>query len=452
MLCPIEENIYTELASYISSGSAKPSNSVAALIDAGWLSDKRPVSVSRPLSDDTIARIENNAHVMFLQVTQSCNLTCIYCPFATNSNTDISRHHSNSHMSLKTAKQAVDFLFKRSGDVDWVNIGFYGGEPLLNVDLMKGTVNYAKEKFDGKRINFFVTTNATLLNDEIIEFLFQNRFIITFSLDGPKEIHDRHRLRADGTPTYDTVMNNLKKTVDLYGDQASKCLAINMVINPTDDFDYILEWINDPVVSSIDISATLIETSMLTRKFDPNDDYLTKSTYKKAVDYLRALHLVDGLKPNRLFEKNMASLFSDFCSLKNDSVLLPDNNTPSGPCVPGYAKIFVSTEGMLYPCEKVNELAESMIIGSLDDGYDYKKISAQLNIASLTPDKCKNCFAQNHCTICQRQAADGQILSARKKEEYCAKTKSDFMDTLLACAMIHERKTVYNFEWPKETI
>ncbi len=82
---------------------------------------------------------------------------------------------------------------------------------MIAFDLIKDCVKYAKEIFDGKRISFFITTNATLMSDSIINFLHENKFIITFSVDGPEVIHNRHRLRADGSPTYKTVLDNLKK-------------------------------------------------------------------------------------------------------------------------------------------------------------------------------------------------------------------------------------------------
>ena len=441
MICPVDKNTFNDLEVILADDSVTPSENIQKLMEQGWLSSKRPISVKRELRSDVLERIEHNAHALIIQITQSCNLTCIYCPFAINKTSGISRVHSSKNISFATAKKAIDFIYKKSIDVDWINIGFYGGEPLIAFDLIKDCVDYAKELFDGKRLGFFVTTNATLMTDSLIDYLYNNRFVITFSVDGPETIHDRHRLRADGSPTYKTVIDNLKKTIAKYGEESNKYLSINMVINPSDDLDEITKWMNDPLFRRLRVDSTLVETSMIEEEFNTSDDFAMKMSYQKAIEYIRVLCLSHGIAENKLFSKEMTALLSDYGNLKNDAICLPDNNTPSGPCIPGFAKLFVNTDGYLYPCERVNELSKCMIIGDVENGYDYTRIQKQINIAELTPDSCRNCFAQWHCNICQRQADGGNELSAVNKRNYCGSSKDDFLDTLLSCAMIYECKT-----------
>jgi organic radical activating enzyme len=102
---------------------------------------------------------------MILQVTQQCNLRCQYCAY---SGAYYNRTHNSARMSFETAKRAIDFLLARSHESDHVHVGFYGGEPLLEFDLIKRCVDYVKKSVEGRSITFGITTNATLLNDEKI--------------------------------------------------------------------------------------------------------------------------------------------------------------------------------------------------------------------------------------------------------------------------------------------
>lgn len=139
-------------------------------------------------------------------------------------------------MSLDTAKKSIDFLSNHSIDAKEIGIGFYGGEPLIEFELIKEIVAYAKEVFTGKPILFSMTTNGSLLNEEIIKFLKENGFNLMISLDGPKEVNDQNRIFPDGSGTFDVVMNNIKLIAKLYPTYANE-LSISMVMDPRKDFD-----------------------------------------------------------------------------------------------------------------------------------------------------------------------------------------------------------------------
>lgn len=94
-------------------------------------------------------------------------------------------------------------------------IGFYGGEPLLAFSLIRKIVEYAETVFLGKEIKFFITTNATLLTEEISKFLLDHNFRVTFSIDGPKKVHDQNRIFPDGRGTFDKVMENTTMMCDM---------------------------------------------------------------------------------------------------------------------------------------------------------------------------------------------------------------------------------------------
>lgn len=135
--------------------------------------------------------LNNCMRIMTLQVTQNCNLRCKYCVY---SGSYSNRVHSNKRMSFETAKSAIDFLYAHSSMTTSIGIGFYGGEPLLEFDLLKKCVEYAKMKFIGKDLSFTLTTNATLLTEEIMKFFVKNNFFVTISFDGPQVIQDKNRV------------------------------------------------------------------------------------------------------------------------------------------------------------------------------------------------------------------------------------------------------------------
>ena len=151
---------------------------------------------------------ENNLNTIILQVTQNCNLRCQYCVY---SGSYINRVHNNKRMSVEVAKQAIDFLVKHSENSKEISIGFYGGEPLLEVPLIREVVDYAEGVFSGKKLLFNMTTNATLLNIETAKYLYEKKFNVTISLDGPKATHVSNRIFANSNKgTFDAVMQNLE--------------------------------------------------------------------------------------------------------------------------------------------------------------------------------------------------------------------------------------------------
>lgn len=447
MFCQVDEETY-HLLEKLESGDITSWNAtpITALKGCGWLSCHRPNAIRHSFTDRVDTWLENQVFQLILQVTQACNLCCIYCPYANNTDEKLFRSHSKKMMTWETAKAAIDFLASRSSASPEIFISFYGGEPLISFKLIQSCVAYANDIFEGKTIHYSITTNATLLTNEMLHFMHDNQFLITFSLDGPKEIHDRHRIRVDGSPTYAEVMEMLRKTIDLYDTASKERISINIVINPEDSLDELVEWLSDPLFDKIQVRSSLIENDYLEHKFLTNTTYQEKYSYMYALRLLDYLELVDGLSPNLVTEPVVNTLSQEYARLQSGALGLPDITSPSGPCVSGIRKLFVNTDGVFYPCEKVNELSECMKIGSITTGIDNQKVKEHLNIAQLTPNDCLNCWAQVHCTICQRQADGGDSLSAEYKNRFCNKVKRDFLDTLLACALMYERKTNYSLK------
>lgn len=160
------------------------------LYERGYLKSKRVMTTKHPATDYLPYYYNTKLNFLILQVTQNCNLRCEYCVYSGNYRT---RSHDNKRMSFDLAQKGIDFLYQHSRDSTRIIIGFYGGEPLLEFDLIKKCVFYIEKLFYGKKVIFTITTNATLLKESVVEFLVEKNFNLIISLDGPKEIHDKSR-------------------------------------------------------------------------------------------------------------------------------------------------------------------------------------------------------------------------------------------------------------------
>ncbi|MBP5159113.1 MAG: radical SAM protein, partial [Lachnospiraceae bacterium] len=155
-------------------------------------------------------RSGNVIKALCLHVAHTCNLNCSYC-FASQGRF----HGDRALMSFEVGKRALDFLIENSGTRHNLEVDFFGGEPLMNWDVVKQLVSYARsiEKEKGKNFRFTLTTNGMLIDDDVIDFCNKEMSNVVLSLDGRKEVHDRLRVDYAGRGSYDTIVPNFKELV-----------------------------------------------------------------------------------------------------------------------------------------------------------------------------------------------------------------------------------------------
>ncbi|HDS1705228.1 quinohemoprotein amine dehydrogenase maturation protein [Pseudomonas putida] len=162
------------------------------------------VSDGSPLTPEIALRqVERTAlNTVVLNVNTGCNLSCTYCY-----KEDLDKPSAGKKMSTATAEASVEMLLKESPNEQRYSVVFFGGEPLSNRPLIEHMVAYCERRFAeaGKQVEFIMTTNATLLTEEIIDWLNAHRFGLSISIDGPKTVHDRNRITVGGQGTYDVV-------------------------------------------------------------------------------------------------------------------------------------------------------------------------------------------------------------------------------------------------------
>ena len=387
-------------------------NDIVALKSQGYFNF---ITVERILHYNTpylTALLDRFIHDLVLQVTQDCNFQCRYCLFAND--TQVERNHKKINMDFMTAKRSVDFLYDHCVDANEVSIGFYGGEPLLNFDLVEHITEYAKQKFQSKYVRFLTTTNASLLTDNIIRFFINNHFEVSISLDGNEDYQNDHRkYRINGKNTFETVIKNVKKIRDISPEYFRENVSFNPVIFNDENPEKVYAFFE-----SIGVH--------------PDNININKANLN-GIDYLDS--------PTMLFSnQNVDSVrseikFSSFEKQIEDTSIVPKHWHPNGQCVPGVRRIFVTVDGSIYPCEKIVE-NKAFIIGNInnrnDDIINKDTALRLLNSATITQEECKRCWAFRFCEMCISHCLNPSTgcLSKETKLLHCNNQKKHIMEMM----------------------
>lgn len=374
-------------------------------------------------------------HQLTLQVTQQCNLRCEYCAFSGIYRG--SRTHSKLRMDWKTAKKAIDFFLARTIEMPTIVIGFYGGEPLLEMELIKKCVEYSKNQIEGKELKFNMTTNGTLLTDEVVDYLVEQNFDLSISLDGSEEEHDANRKFANGKGSFTTIISNIRRIKERYPEYNKK-INIMTTINPHSDLGCVLEFFSTDEVFS---DRYIMFNPMKETALDVDMSYSQKYYKVRNYEYIKMLFsLVDKLSP-KYVSKLMQGATTKFETLQ-DSLKSRETMVSimhhNGPCPPGVQRLFVNIHGNLYPCERVNEEAEFFKIGTLDTGFDLDKVRAILNIGQCTENECKNCWGLRKCSLCSYELEVDDKVTREIKIKKCAKIHRSVLFDLHEISVLNE--------------
>ncbi len=364
---------------------------VQSLKDAGKLFTPDTFA---PLAGTLKERSGDVVKALCLHVAHTCNLNCAYC-FASQGK----YHGERALMSFETGKRALDFLMDHSGTRRNLEVDFFGGEPLMNWDVVKRLVGYARsvEAERGKHFRFTLTTNGVLIDEDVIGFACREMDNVVLSLDGRKEIHDALRVDYAGTGSYDRIVPKFQKLVEARGGKNYYIRGTFTHRNPdftkdlfhmADDLGF-TELSMEPVVCAPGDPAALTEEDLET----------VKAQYELlAVDMLR-----------RRKEGRPITFYHYMLDLEN------------GPCVykrisgcgSGTEYMAVTPWGDLYPCHQfVGE--ESYRLGNIWDGVTNRKLREEFRACNAyARPECAGCWARLYCSGgCAANAfhASGSIL------------------------------------------
>lgn len=412
---------------------------VRMMMQEGFLSSNKVCKIEHSLTGYLEDILDNKLQTITLQVTQQCNLRCEYCAY---SGTYTNRRHSEKTMDFETAKKGIDFLVHHSQNSKLLNLSFYGGEPLLEFDLIKKCIEYIKAKAEGKKITYNITTNATLLNEEHIKYLAANNVALTVSLDGPKEIHDRSRKFAgSGKGTFDIIVGKMKKFREQFPEYYQN-INFNCVLDPRNDISCVNEfWATDELLKDSFVNASFISTDNLDeskRKELLVQTYSCKFEYEMFKMFLSKLGRYNKDKVSKIAEANFETIKNSLFTMRNMANQLPEVFHHGGVCVPGTRKLFMDIQGNLFPCEKCSETSPVMKIGTVDEGFYIDNVEKLLNIGKISEDRCKNCWAIRLCNLCAVAVDDGQQLSEKKKQRACREFMNAQLEWFLYYCMLKE--------------
>ncbi len=315
---------------------------------------------------------------MCLHIAHDCNLRCKYC-FASTGDFGTGR----KLMPFETGKAAIDFLLEKSVDRENLDVDFFGGEPLMNFEVVKEIIAYARsnEKEYGKHFDFTITTNGMLLNDENIDFINQEMHNVVLSLDGRKEVNDRMRTRVDGSGSYDKILPNFKKLVEKRGDKEYYVRGTYTKYNLdfSEDVMHIYEAGFDqisvePVMEKPEIEYALTEEDLeqIYQEYDKLAERL--SEVKKKGGFINFFHFMIDLNQGPCVVKRLRG------------------------CGSGNEYVSVTPDGDIYPCHQFVGMEEYKM-GNLSDGTfreDIKKEFAGTHVYSKPA--CQDCWAKFYCS------------------------------------------------------
>ncbi|MBR2908441.1 MAG: thioether cross-link-forming SCIFF peptide maturase [Clostridia bacterium] len=320
----------------------------------------------------------NVVKALCLHVAHTCNLNCEYC-FASQGKYNGDR----ALMSFKTGKRALDFLVENSGSRTNLEVDFFGGEPLMNFDVVKELVAYARsiEKEKGKNFRFTLTTNGVLVDDDVIEFANKECHNVVLSLDGRREVHDRLRKNIAGKGSYDVIVPKFKEFVKKRGDRGYYMRGTYTHFNT--------DFYND-IMHMADLGFT--ELSMEPVVCAPGDPYaLTEEDLPILYEQYEklALKLIERQKEGKplTFYHYMIDLSGGPCIYKR-----------LAGCGSGTEYMAVTPWGDLYPCHQfVGD--EKYLLGDIWKGVTNTEIQEEFRSCNAyAREDCKDCWARLYCS------------------------------------------------------
>ena len=344
---------------------------------------------------------------MVLNVTNQCNLSCTYCyEYGEDKIVDTENGKQPKFMSDETARASVEFMLKESGTNKVAHITFFGGETLLNFPVLARTIAYARQRGEelGKTIDFSLTTNATLLKPEIIEFLADNRVGVTISIDGPREVQDKFRVFHNGTGSYDVVAPKIKELLKRH---TSRPIGARVTLTSGKmDIKRIYQHLTEEM-GFWEVGFAPVTTS-------PTRGHAISDTgYDEMLGQFRDL-AYDFL------EASVANRHHGFSNVKETLEELHKGVSKAFPCGAGLGLLGVATDGDVALCHRFAG-SDAHKLGTVADGIDRDAQRAFLeshHIANKTD--CSTCWARPLCSGgCYHEAHTRYGETIRPNLHYC---------------------------------
>ncbi|MBR1529089.1 MAG: thioether cross-link-forming SCIFF peptide maturase [Oscillospiraceae bacterium] len=316
---------------------------------------------------------------MCLHISHDCNMRCKYC-FASTGDFGTGR----KLMPVETGKLAIDFLLKHSQDRKFLELDFFGGEPLMNFNAVKEVVRYARERETeyNKKFRFTITTNGTLLNDDSIDFINSEMSNVVLSIDGRKETNDRMRPVTGGKGTYDIILPKFKKLVE----QRDKNLDYYVRGTFTKynlDFAEDVFSLHDAGFDQISVEPVVCES---------------KYPYALTEEDIPAISAEYERLANKILENDRAGKHFNFFHFMIDLDAGPCAIKRLKGCGCGNEYVAITPDGDIYPCHQFVGI-EKYKMGNLEEGTFNEDMKYEFSQSHIYhKPKCRDCWAKFYCS------------------------------------------------------
>lgn len=365
----------------------------------GTTEPERPVPKALPVRPFPL-------QTLVLNVTNQCNLSCAYCYEYGEDRIPGAATEGSRFMSEQTARAAVDFMLKESGESRVAHLTFFGGETLLNLPVLKQAIAYAKQRAAelGKEVDFSMTTNATLLRSDVIQYLAENDVGVTISIDGPKDVQDGFRVFKGGAGSYDVVLPKIKELLSrhkrhLIGARVT-LTAANLDVKRI--FRHLTEDIGFPEVGFAPATTAA-----------KRDYAIEGQGYEEVLEQFRAL-------AREFLEYTLEGRHHGFSNVKDTLEEIHKGMSKPYPCGAGLGLMGVSTDGEIALCHRFAG-SKAHTLGSVVGGID-REVQARFLEESHIAEKtdCSRCWARPVCAGgCYHEAYTRYGDTRRPNLHYC---------------------------------
>lgn len=387
--------------------------------------------IKLPFDTEMLKRLATeDVSYLSITITEVCNMRCKYCTYS--GGFEGHRRHTKQSMTYQEGTKVIDWLQRHSRKAKELRIGFYGGEVLTNFHVLQALTAYAQDKFGDRLKDVLFTTNGTLLNDNIVDWIAQNPILsVSVTLNGPAEIHDRNRVTAVGEQTHNEIYGRIEKLAVRLGKNFGKQVSFLANFKDFRERDAILRYFEqNEVLNKSSVICTPIEYPLsMSERIERDSTSVADNLFRLAqetaairkcssdtIETFGARLAKAGIKPDMLirFHKRQEGI--------------ADNLYFKGGCIPFANRLAVDLKGDLHFCEATDFLFP---IGNVfrDEIYEESLDKLQQIEILMNGDlKCRNCPAVNFCAMCFRDFLDRDgVKQTIEIKDKCLEMRKKFM-------------------------
>ncbi|MBQ2980153.1 MAG: radical SAM protein [Bacteroidaceae bacterium] len=364
------------------SGNIYSYNKHTGEILGGSISAQLPVWDFAPfVSFESMPQVDS----FILGITEQCNLRCTYCCYSGSYVNK--RVHNITSMDSRGIDEILAFIDSFTGKRP-IKLFIYGGEPLLNYNLVKYTIEKSRKRWSND-VSFTISTNGTTLTKERIDWLVANNIVLALSIDGTKPFHDSYRVDAQGNGSYTRVYDALKYIKTTYPEYAKEMSLIMTLASFDKIVDIAEAWHNDEILH--DMSPTMMNS--LAPNFSQGVD---RADYEEVKEFYDTL--LDTYEKHQDWVVLRKLLESCVAYWKERPIFEPSSAVPMATCLPNNTKLYIDSNLQIGVCEK---MSDNYRIGNIKDGIDWVKANSVVrDYYNKRVERCKDCSAVRMCNMC----------------------------------------------------